>query len=234
VSDSLEDYSFQNFIRHLKNGEIPNCHHMFTYHDFVSPSLPWKKIEQKLMGLDIKDEVKDLLIFILKPYPLEEEFRGFPKLKELEERVCGESNRKIKKLSPLLKQLENLQNCQSFNDFIPLSETVKKLKEEIAYHREIVKFGKGIYKKFYTMQGLDKDLLKSAQRHRFWNLAVSGALTILNQFYHTWGCGENCKKTHEETIRKVAELLKIIYPKIWKENIPTIMNRIKAKNYRQI
>jgi hypothetical protein len=230
------DYSYQSLIKRVVAGDTksPICYYSPTHNVFIKPYLPWDKINRKLKGLRIDDKTKELIIFLLKPVPFEKRLSGFPELKELEKRVCGESNEKLKRLAPLLKQLENIQKDPPFNDFGPLAETIGKIQYEIAFHREIVKRGKGIYRKYYKEMGVDKDLNMSVQKHKFWNWAVSGTLALLNRFYHTGKCEKKCRKMHEEAIRKVAELLKLLYPKIWKEQISTIANRIKQKQYRSI
>lgn len=203
----------------------------------VKPTLPMAQIDECLREYDIEDEKKDLLLFKLKPYPVERILNGLSEsedVKILVEDVCRERRNRRKKIAPLVKQLKNLRMDEPFLDFPPLKETIEKFEYLLAFDEEVIKQGKTLHKKIYRDFGLDKAKDISSQKHTFWNQAVPAAVDILNPFHHDDNCRRKCEITHEGALKKVAELLKILYPTIWKEETSTITKRIKQKNYRII
>jgi len=234
-----EDYSYENFIARLKEKDSeygdPNCIHMHEFNLEVSPSIPWDEINESLQEINIYEEMMHCLVFALKPFNLEKILKeGYPNLKEITDRVCKESNMVIKRLSTMLAQIQNILSRDHLTDVIPLQEIADRLQGYLAYHHEIVKRGRDAHERYMRMLLLNKNRGKTLpQKHQFWNLAVSGATSLLNRYYHTQTCEYECQVTHTKAVRKVADLLKILYPTIWTEDTETITQRIRQKDYRQ-
>jgi hypothetical protein len=154
---------------------------------------------------------------------------------EVEESMCAEYNRLIKELSPLVKRLKNLQKKGAiYEDFASLTLTILQFDRDIDVCREIVRIKRIADEQYLSTYCIGKDLNKSFQKHKYWNVVVSGALKIVNPYCHTDNCESACRKTHQKAITAVADLLKILYPSIWKEDVKTIASRIKQKDYRNI
>lgn len=212
---------------------------VLEHHFLVKPYLPWDKIKSTLKAFNIDDRKIQTLVCILKPSPIEQKFIPdenplYARIVVSEENVCDEFNREIRELSPLVKRLKNLQEVKGYEDFAPLILTILKLEYDLEVYREIVKRKRITDKQLLAVYCIDKDLKKSPQKHKYWNVVVSSALKILNPFCHSDNCETSCRKTHQKAITAIAELLKILYPSIWKEDVKTIASRIKQKDYRNI
>jgi hypothetical protein len=223
----IPNHSLDKFIWYPKIHQI-----------LVVRSVPWGKIKRSLQEFRFDEKTIKAIVYILKPIPIEKVLfpnnsLGQSAIKDFEKRFCGDLAKDIKRLSPLIKQLENLyQISPQLRSSLP--PAIDSLKKERETYRELIKLFKDREKKLYRSFKIDKDLKKSPQKHRYWNVTTSGAINILNQYCHHGGCDKNCRKTHEKAIRTVAKLLKILYPMVWKENISTIANRIKQKDYRHL
>ena len=213
---------------------------LLDFHYLQKPNTDWDKIKDCLRDLDIDNKNIELLVFILKRAPIEhtlvpQENPTLTALNEAADSMISEFNQKIRELSPLIKRLEKLQEVGSFyKEFHPLSMTIEALRYEIALCHEIIQLKKVKDRQWLDIYCLDKDLKKSPQKHKYWNHVASFAVNKLNEYYHNDNCERNCSKTHQKAYTKVAELLKILYPSIWKEDIKVISNRIKQKDYRAI
>lgn len=209
-------------------------------------SIDWHKIKSCLSDFIIDDRAIEALVFVMMPAPVNDVINTsrnpfVATISEEEDKIISRLNQQIKQLSPLVKRLENLQQGQLiYNNCEPLWTTIEIFKQDIAVNREVIKLKHNIDKAKMNFYGIDKDLKKSPQKHKFWNFVVSFAVKTLNPYCHDSSCYINslgqlaCKKTHEKAYTKVAELLKILYPSIWKEDVQTIANRIKQKDYRAI
>jgi hypothetical protein len=211
---------------------------VLTHHFLVEPYVRWDKIKKALKGLNIDEKRAWTIVFVLKPLPLEKEL--FPNknllykvIKSVEKRTCDFCSKQIKQISPLVKQLENLYHTAPERR-VSFPPTIDSLKRDIEVYRELIKKVSDRERAFRQSFRIDKDLKKSPQKHIYWNVTVSRGIRMLNQYCHSNRCQHNCKITHETAIRKTAELLKILYPQVWKENISTIANRIKQKDYRHL
>jgi len=213
---------------------------VLSHHFLVKPYLPWNNLKHIQDDLKIDDKKFQVLLFILKPTPIEqtlvpEENWLLKRIDEVSDNFVTECNRKIKALSPLVKKLENLiKEDESYAAFPPIYSTISAMQYDIGCTREIVKRRLTTEKNYLDINLIDKDLKKSPQKHKYWNVTVSNALKILNPYCHTDNCENNCRKTHQRALTKIAELLKILYPSIWKEDIKTIASRIKQKDYRNL
>lgn len=206
----------------------------------TKPGVDWGKIRDCLRDFPIDDIAIESLVFILTRAPFDSSVNpsNNPFIKvfnDAENAVVSGIKQQIKKLSPLIKRLENLrEGSLLYRDSAPISATIETLKLDLAVHREIIKLKDNLDKAKLNFYGIDKDLKKSPQKHKYWNIVVSFAVKKLNEYCHNENCDSKCSKTHQKAITQVAELLKILYPSIWKEDIPTIANRIKQKDYRAI
>lgn len=204
------------------------------------PGVDWGKIRGCLRDFPIDDIAIESLVFILMRAPFDSSVNpsNNPFIKvinDAENAVVTGIKQQIKQLSPLIKRLENLQEGNLlYRDSAPISATIETLKLDLAVHREIIKLKDNSDKAKLNFYGIDKDLRKSPQKHKYWNIVVSFAVKKLNEYCHNENCDSKCGKTHQKAIMKVAELLKILYPSIWKEDIQIIANRIKQKDYRNI
>ncbi len=195
----------------------------------VKPYMEWEKIKTCLKGIGITETALiERLVFLLKPYPLEDALSN-PFLQRFEKatkHICRELNRKIKELSPLIRRLENLAvQDEVYHDFEPIRKTIEAFKFDVAVYKAIIKKKKNTDKKWAEAHLIDKDIEKvSPQKHKFWNVVIPPALEIVDRFCYT----------QEEAYRKIAELLKILYPDVWKGDIQTNANRIKQKNYKHL
>lgn len=204
------------------------------------PNTDWDKIKECLRDFNVDNKDIELVVFILKRAPSVEwtlsprENPAFTAFNKAADSMMSEFNQKIRELSPLVNHLEKLQEDTPYKDYFLLTQPIEVLKYHIALYREIIKNKRDTDKRWLGIYCLDKDLKKSPQKHKYWNVVVSDALKMLNLYCHNGNCDSNCRKTHQKAITKVAELLKILYPSIWKEDIQTIANRIKQKDYRNI
>jgi len=205
----------------------------------VRPYLPREKLKKFRDELSLDDNKFELLLFHLKPAPIEqtlipEENPAMKQLREETEKGLTQFNKRIKELSPLVKRLKNLTETDHYKYFRPIFVTIDRMQFDIDVCREIVKQERAAKKRFLGNYLIDKDREKSPQKHKYWNAVVSNALKIVNPACHTDYCKAGCRKTHQKAITAVAELLKILYPSIWKEDIKTIASRIKQKDYRNL
>jgi hypothetical protein len=237
IADESEDYSYSNFIERVMEGKTKKfamniCYHGFEFQVHVKPFLPQREIDRILEGLPID---KDLLMYILKPIPLEKYLTDeYPKLYRLEQDICREKNRVIKQMAPMLKQMENLRSENILVNSPHLLQTIKEIQYEISCYREIVDRGINMTKKHFAMMLLDKDLKKiDPQKHKFWSKAINAAIFILNEHFHSDSCHHGCKVTHVGTLRTVAELLRALYPTIWNKDADTIYRLIEQRDSRQ-
>ena len=208
------------------------------YNYQVRPYLPWDKLKKFQDELRIDDKNFELLLFRLKPAPIEqtlipEDNPAMKQLNEEYEKTLVLFNRQIKELSPLVKKLKKLTETDHFKYFLPIFVTIDRMQWHIDCCREIVKLMRAARKRHLEFLGIGQNIKKSPQKHKYWNLVVTNALKIVNPACHTDDC-KGCRKTHQKAITAVAELLKILYPSIWKEDVKTIANRIKQKDYRSI
>lgn len=201
---------------------------MIDYEYLVKPYVEWGKVRTCLRDVGITKTVIERLVFILKPYPLDGALSNplIQKVEKAANGMCRDLNRQIKELSPLIKRLENLtRQDAAYRKLKPLRETIEALKFDVELLKAIIERKKSTDKKWKEMRLIDKNTDKvSPQKHKFWNITIPSAIKILNGF-----C-ENEKRT----CIKTAELLKILYPNIWKEDIHTIASRIKQKYYRNL
>ena len=213
---------------------------LIDYKFHVKPYLPWKKINDAFKDLKVDNYSIESIIFVLKPFPIEKVIiaENNPALECFEEAsdiIVADCNKKIRQLSPLVQKLRNLaKEDKGYAEYVPLYLTVAAMDYDIECCRELVKTKQSGDKNWRETYYLDKNLKKSPQKHEYWNVAVSGALKILNPFCHSDNCNANCKKTHQKAITLIAQLLKILYTSIWKEDVKTIADRIKQKDYRNI
>lgn len=211
---------------------------VLAHHFLVEPYVKWDKIKKTLKGLKIDDKKAWTIVFVLKPVPFEKVL--FPNknlpykaIKGVEKWTCDFCSEQIKQISPLVKQLENLYHMAPERR-VSFPPTIDSLKRDIEVYRESIKKISDRERAVHETFHIDKDLKKSPQKHIYWNVTVSKGIRMLNQYCHSNRCQPNCKITHETAIRKTAELLKILYPEIWTEDIPTIAKRIKQKDYRHL
>lgn len=238
--DEKEGHEYIQAKRDLpENIAVGSLEDLMIDHEYlVKPCVEWDEVKTCLKGVGITEAALiEWLVFLLKPYPLEGVLSNpLLQLEKTAERVCREFNLKIKELSPIIKKLENLaRRDKVYRDFAPLHETIEAFKFNVKVYRAIVKGKKDTDKKWAQTRGIDKNTEKvSPQKHKFWNVLIPPALRIVNRFCHNDNCETTCKKTHQKAIEKVAELLKILYPSIYKEDIQTIANRIKQKDGRDL
>lgn len=208
---------------------------MFNY--TVKPYLNLVQINKCLKELHIDDSSIENIISVLKPIPIEHylipgENRLNDRMTQVTKGIFAEANQKIRTLSPLLKRLTNLSQDKTYCHLEPLEQTINILNYDIEMLQWIVKIRQASDRHNLSIYHMDKDLRKSPQKHKYWNTVVSHAIRQLNDYCHSVECDEKCRKTHQKAINKAAELLTILYPSIWKEDIETIAKRIKQKDYR--
>jgi hypothetical protein len=219
--------SYDKFVKSLPKDSPENTFYaeiIFIHDNFVKPYLPWDKINKSLEGVISTGDIR-FLVYKLKPIPFEA-FLSEDKVSGLTiEKLCKIDKQRKKELSPLIARLEHLQQHPLYKDFYPLAEVIGRFKYDIENYDAVIKLYTILEERFLEKFGLDKNIKKvSSQKHKYWNAVVSAAFNILKNYCHT----------EIEALRKIAELLKILYPSIWKEDINTIANRIKQKKYRQI
>jgi hypothetical protein len=203
---------------------------------FVEPHFPLFKIKKCLKEFDLDENTIRKLLFILKPINIEDLLTGNSSSSVMP--IASIQNQiklykqKIKQRAPLVKQLENLKQDILHKNFYPLSQTVDRIKKEINIYRDFLDLVKGSETTLFHTYSFDRNLGKNPQKQRYWNDKVSESIKIINQYSHNADCCRNCRKTHKKAIHKIAELLKLLYPSIWKEDIQTIADRIKQRNYR--
>lgn len=246
-----EDYSYANFVERVREDKLRtmsvNCYNRIEFANIVEPRLPWVKINKVFTDIrkkGLKEETILLIVFILKPFPLEREIqKGMPELHKIEKEICGASNQRIKRLPTIIKQLEKMseKSHMPLYNTADFAQALKNLREELEYHREIVRIGKDLHKRYLAILGIDKDVKKiHPKKHKFWSVAVSTAVTVLNDFCHSELCEQDakgiwlCYKTHKKTLQKIAELLRILYPTIWKLDVNSIFRLIEQRDYRNI
>lgn len=242
---SEERDHYLRFVQHLKqlpeSTPVGGLEELIINHLYlVSPYLPWNEVRAIFNGLSIDEQAMKGIIFVLKPTPIEHSMDlRENSLNQLIDKACKETiddcNKKIKNLSPLVKRLEKLmRENEAYSKVRSLNETVAVLRHDIELYRAIVRTKAENDKRHLQRYLIDKDLNKSPQKHKFWNIAVAAALQRINPYCHTDNCAPQCRKTHKTALIKVAELLKILYPNIWTEDVDTIASRIKAKEYRAV
>ncbi len=210
------------------------CHYPSRYTEsfaIVRGLLNWPKIGACFSGLKIKEKDLEFIVFILKPWPFTNQFtEGYPKLESFVHSTCAEINGVIKRLSPLAKQLNEIEF--PYTDILPTVEFDHiKCKYYLAVCRKIVQLGKKIPDMYFKHFGIEKSKYKSPQKHTFWKYAVAGAIHKLNEYCHDADCDpRRCTVDHVKAYRVVARLLKILYPSIWRGNIAVISNIIKSKH----
>ena len=189
-----------------------------SYELCVKPHLPWNKIYESLKIIPKKDEIEKI-IFELKPYPIEKIIDQKIRKENIFEKDIKQQIQQIARLQGILKHLPK-------DPFLRDSDHIEKFRNSellnMAYFREMGKLMRRIEKENLNRLGIDRNLNKSPQKHPYWNKIVSNAIRSLKPYY----------RTQKATLQKIAELLKLLYPTIWKEGIGTIANRIKLKNYR--
>ena len=240
TKNSLCDYikKVDDIGRPLPLGNIDVDFLKFNY--LQKPSVDWDKVKVCLSDFNMDDIAVESFVFAIMRGPIDyitnPSNNPFIKVfNDAENEVVSGIKQQIKKLSPLVKRLENLrEGSLLYRDSAPISATIEELKLDLAVHKEIIKLKDNSDKAKLNFYGIDKDLKKSPQKHNYWNHVVSFAVKKLNEYCHNGNCTNKCRKTHQKAITKVAELLKILYPTIWKEDIPTIANRIKQKDHRGI
>lgn len=202
------------------------------------PSIDWDRIKACLHEFPMTDIAIEAFIFALTRSPinfvLNPSNNPFIKvINDSRNSIVTEKNQMILKLSPLIALLEKLQKENpQYKDFGPLSATIEKFKYDKALCDAIIKYKENAEKFQNNYYGFDKSSEISMQKHKCWNSVVSFAVDRLNEYCHNDNCDSKCGKTHQKAITKVAELLKILYPTIWTDDIPSIAKRIKQREYR--
>lgn len=237
--DYIEHEKFAENILKLPRMNDGSLRDLFIpYWFYIRSSLPWTKIKNCLKELNIDDKNIELVVFFLKPTYIESTILPDPNrfleiFNKSDKEICDTLNNEIKKLSRLVGGLQNLiEEDKSFKNFFPIHVTIAAMQSQINLNRAVVKYKNKEGENYLKKYGISKNLRKSPQKHKYWNYGVSRALKVLNSFCHTDNCERPCRKTHDKAIHKVAELLKILYPSIWKEDVKTIAIRIKQKDYR--
>lgn len=207
---------------------------LITHEYVVKPFLPWDRITDLLSDLAIDKQTIDALIYFLKPFPIETRMNMQDPLEQYKNKITDITNKKIKSLAPLVKRLENLSKADKrYSRFEPLTLTVAALRRDIQIYKAIVRYRKENDKAFRKLLLIDKDPNKSPLRHRIWREIATSAVKVINRYCHTNDCEEGrCRKTHTKAYVKVGELLKILYPTIWTQDIDMV-NRIKSMEQRQ-
>lgn len=228
-------------------------------HD-IMPYLPWKKINDVFLDLPRKTNKENIewIVFMLMPVPIEHmifEEMGDTKIRvdesELDrtfEKIYGQRLTKmasqiIKLRSGLKGQLEKLQaEIYAYDEYTPiywkqyepLTLVIGELEKEIDKFTVLKNSAQKrveIRKKLYSF---DLNSNKSPKKQRYWNKTIPQGLKVLNRFCHTDKCKKPCSKTHKTAYEKIALLLKILYPRIWPDDIKTIANQIKSREHRAI
>lgn len=177
-------------------------------------------------------EVMNEIVIILMPYPLENKLvpekrsRFSAEKDRYEKSILDEANKKIKLLSGMIGQIKEMSKDALIGINQPLGEAVCYLDKCKAYLQEIVR----VHAERKRDLLVDDNLQKEPHKHRFWNTLIVKAVGMVNPYCHDTGC-DDCKKTHDKAILIVHELLKILYPGIWKD---TSLDSIKTRYFSHI
>jgi hypothetical protein len=152
------------------------------------------------------------------------------KHRELANAISKELKSRVRSLSRTIGGLKALEKGQkAYSDFAPLNQTIESLEFDLNLYQSAAT----VPEKTKTL--FDKSLNISDQKQNFWNVCTHKAIELINKNCHDASCKPPaCTETHKKAITATAQILKTLYPKVWKENIETIEERIKQKNYRQI
>lgn len=205
---------------------------------FVRPYVQWNEVRDVFDGLEIPQSELDYTVFILKPEPLEaiissQEHPYVQEKSRQDKRLLDHCNKRIKTLAPLIKKLEILRKDEDFSDFAPMKDTIEIMRLNKQLYEAIKKDKEALDARYRKAYRIDKNLNKSPQKHEIWNLLIPKALKNINHYFHTGNCVPQCRIIHNTAIMKIAELLKILYPDIWTEDVNTVAMRIKQKDYRR-
>lgn len=213
----LETSPFSNeFLELMKANFLP-------YKYFIRPRLPWKAIDSCLKDFAFQPGQKDFLIMKLTVGNIENAMKIMELVKDGKKRV----NQGLKQLPSVVRTLDNLQICTP-EELAAFRNKIKMLQT----FRDVLTHTEDFIKKMYH---LDKKPKIRPQKHKYWNTIVSQTIEEFNALCHDADlCNNPCRKTHSKAIRTVAKLLTIIHPTIWTEEVKTIANRIKQKDYRNI
>jgi len=227
----------------LGSQNISPAYASFIYNSMVLPTIPCEEVGKCLSELKFEKKELQAFIFSLKPFPIElvllpsksKKSRQRIIIENILQRDIDNNNKIIKQRSALVGQLKTLQKDPAYNKYPPLKLVIKKLENDKDQSRKIVERKKIVLDKILNFFQISANFSKSSQKHEYWNILISNALRQLNKHY--CNCSDSdkaCTTTHKKTIFKLAKLLKILYPKIWKDPIKTIYERIKQKDYRKI
>ena len=129
----------------------------------------------------------------------------------------------IGELSLDVGTFEKVQN----NDYVPF-HGVNEIRYDIGCYKKALEVLEAKREQRIGTFKIDEDIKKSRTTHIFWKTAISQALKEVNRHCHNNKCEPNCPNTHPEALTIIAELLKILYPTIWEEDIPMIINKIRS------
>jgi hypothetical protein len=110
-----------------------------------------------------------------------------------------------------------------------LANSITYLQEEAAFYKEIIDIGSRRRKMVLKEWCIDDSKARS-QHH--WKNVIPRAVKWLNPYVcRLKDCESDCKKKHELTYKKIAQILSILYPEIWTGEINSIANNIKQRDY---
>jgi hypothetical protein len=232
-----EDIHYVPF--HLFGPKELSLENLENLRETLNKNVPWEKIKKCLVAVKIKDEaVIRHIVQTLKPIPIEMEIKPtqgslYTWIIDRERAICSYFNKKIKNISPVIKRLENLYQEEPERR-VCLVQSIELLQDDVRTYKKVIEFYKNNRKTLLKSYSIDKDLRKSPQKQAYWNKVIPATLKLISKFCRD----EEKRKTgktiipYSKLIEITAKLLKILYPTIWTENVPTIAHRIKMKDYR--
>lgn len=231
-SDQDDPTNYRARIVDLINGK-PALFDSTKYFKDVKPKLNWRKISTCLSPIRIPKDKWDLIVMLLKPIPFTTEFTsGYPELEKLVASTRREIAPLAKRLAPIAQQLKNIP--YPYRDLLPnlqLYKIAPQIKDLSDIYTSMDELGKQIPKRHFRYFGIATRKYETPQKQDFWTYAIGGAANELNKYCHDGRCpNKPCKEIHDVKVFPViAQLLKTLYPTIWKESTAAIARNIATR-----
>ena len=146
--------------------------------------------------------------------------------------TCDEFKKARQKFSRLAPQLDHIR-FPEHDLSLPFGHLCQgQCNDWMNWSKHVVRYGEKIPRYHYRYYGIEQKKYGAPQKHSFWSYATAGAIYYVNCFCHGDRCKKKCNTLHERSYLLVANLLKILYPNIWREKADNIANNIKTRALR--
>ena len=127
-------------------------------------------------------------------------------------------------LSILVEELEKIKENE-FEHYTALPAIISEMKEHTLAYTELV-----VILEDTVNKTIAHPEMKPTFKRYFWEKVIVQSIELINDFCHVEACAKHdCLIIHDLTINKTAELLKIIYPEHFTEDIAHVASQIKTR-----